>query len=85
MAVIGIILVFRRILQLTALAGTIHDFDVNADGLYIVGQFEYAGEDYQLINWDGNQFNGIAKSNLSIETIVPATTLAIGMGQSGQR
>ncbi|MCA0350774.1 MAG: hypothetical protein LCH85_02145 [Chloroflexi bacterium] len=58
----------------TPLTGTVSEFAVNADGLYVIGQFEHAGEDYELINWDGDQFNGIASSNVRIEAIEATAT-----------
>lgn len=50
-------------------AGFAVDLAANADGLYLAGQFEHAGEDYQLINWDGNQFNFISSSNKVIDQV----------------
>lgn len=63
------------ILETTApFRGTLHDFDTNAQGLYMVGVFDQAGQQQHVMRWDGRQFHGMGRSNNRIDTVAATDT-----------
>ncbi|WP_110517390.1 hypothetical protein [Herpetosiphon llansteffanensis] len=61
------------------LNGETYDVDLNANGLYLVGQYTNGSEHSQFMHWNGSQFNVIASSNLIIDE-VEATDTGVYVG-----